>query len=115
VEILSQEKLLKMKKIIAFIMIAGLAFTFMPNQLKAASANSTSASTTITESKSASALLVRLDEIKTMDKSNLCGAEKKSLRKEVRTIRQQLSTIGGGIYISAGALIIIIILLIILL
>lgn len=102
-----------MKKILAFIMIAGLSLTFVP-QSNAASANSTAASTTA-EANSAHSLLMRLDEIKTMDKSNLSGAEKKGLRTEVRSIRQQLGNIGGGIYISAGVLILIVILLIILL
>ncbi len=58
-------------------------------------------------------LLLRLDEIKMMDKSNLKAPEKKQLRKEVRAIKEKLTTVGGGVYISGGALILIIILLII--
>ncbi len=58
-------------------------------------------------------LELRLNEINVMDKSNLTFADKRNLRKEVRSIKQQLKEIGGGIYISAGAIIVIILLLII--
>jgi hypothetical protein len=107
------QKLKKMKKIIVFSMIACLSLTFVPGQSMAAA---TATSTTITtESAAASALVSRLHEIKAMDISNMSSSEKKGLRKEVRSIQAQLSDIGGGVYISAGALILIVILLIILL
>lgn len=61
----------------------------------------------------ATVLLQRLDEIKTMDKSDLSSAEKKELRTEVRTIKEKLAAAGGGVYLSLGAIIIIGILLII--
>ena len=60
-------------------------------------------------------LLNRLDEINEMDKSELKYAEKKVLRKEVRSIEKQLKQNNGGVYLSVGAIIIIILLLIILL
>ena len=61
-------------------------------------------------------MLLRLDEINDMDKSNLTNSDKKALRKEVRTIKKSLRvSSNGGIYLSGGAVIIIIILLIILL
>ncbi len=62
----------------------------------------------------AHALLTRLDEINNMDKTNMAPAEKRVLRKEVKGIKQQLSVIGGGVYLSVGAIIIIILLLILL-
>ena len=55
----------------------------------------------------------RLVEIRNMDKSNLTSAEKKVLRKEVKSLRKEAR--GGGIYLSVGAIIIIILLLILLL
>ncbi|MEQ8582520.1 MAG: hypothetical protein RIC30_14905 [Marinoscillum sp.] len=58
-------------------------------------------------------LLLRLDEIKAMDKGEMSSMEKKALRKEVKSIQGRLAT--GGVYVSVGALIIIILLLIILL
>lgn len=59
-------------------------------------------------------MLIRLDEIKEMDKSNLSRAEKKELRKEVRSIKSELRSTGNGVYLSIGAIIIIILLLILL-
>jgi hypothetical protein len=61
------------------------------------------------------ALLVRLEEINEMDKSDLTRSEKKELRKEVREIDKTLALNGGGVYLSVGAIIIVILLLILLL
>ena len=60
-------------------------------------------------------LEVRLNEINKMDKSNLTTSDKRELRKEVRSIKKQMSELGGGVYISVAAIIIILLLLIILL
>ncbi|HEY0046530.1 MAG TPA: hypothetical protein VGB44_07460 [Flavobacterium sp.] len=59
-------------------------------------------------------LLIRLDEIKAMDKSEMTKTEKKELRKEVREIKSELRTTSNGVYLSVGAIIIIILLLILL-
>lgn len=67
-----------------------------------------------TEPAEATALKLRLDEIKAMDKTKLKSTEKKELRKETRTIKRELKNISGGVYISAGALIVILILLLLL-
>ena len=56
-----------------------------------------------------------LEEIKTMDKSELKSSEKKALRKEVRAINAELRSTGNGVYLSVGAIIIVILLLILLL
>ena len=95
-------------------MTACLSLTFIPVQLHAASS---AATTTVVTSTSAEAevLLTRLNTINAMDKSNLTSSEKKHLRVEVRSIKSQLKDIGGGVYLSAGAIILVIILLIILL
>ncbi len=63
----------------------------------------------------AQALISRLDEINAMDKAPLSKSEKRELRKEVRTIKKELTESSGGIYLSVGAVIIIILLLILLL
>lgn len=102
-----------MKKLIVLIMMAGMSFTFMPTTSLAA--NKTNTTTTTSDASAANALILRLSAINEMDISELNNTEKKGLRKEVKSIKQQLSDIGGGIYISAGVLIIILILLIILL
>jgi len=90
-----------------------MSFTFTPATSIAATTTTTSASSA--DATAANALILRLSAINEMDVNELSSTEKKGLRKEVRSIKQQLSDIGGGIYISAGVLIIILILLIILL
>ncbi len=96
-------------------MASVLSFAFMPAQLNAAPTTNTVVVADMTDAAKAKALYARLDEIKNMDKTNLTSPQKKELRKELRDIRQQLSHIGGGVYISAAALIVILILLLILL
>ena len=56
-----------------------------------------------------------VEEIKKMDKSDLSRAEKKELRKELRELKSQARAMGGGVYLSVGAIIIIILLLILIL
>jgi hypothetical protein len=104
---------MKMKKIAICIMAACLSLTFIPLQAK----DVVKPSTLVTTSKSAEVkeLDLRLNEIKSMDKSKLTVSEKKSLRKEVKTTKQRLYNDYGVVYISAGTLLLIVILLIILL
>jgi hypothetical protein len=61
------------------------------------------------------ALETRLNEINSMDKSKMTRAEKKSYRKEVKSIDHKLREVSGGVYVSVGVLILIILLLVILL
>lgn len=60
-------------------------------------------------------LINRLEEIKAMTKSDLTRAEKKELRKEVKSIKKELKATGNGVYLSVGAIIIVILLLILIL
>jgi len=57
----------------------------------------------------------RVNEIKTMDKSQLSRLERKELRVELRGLKHESGELGGGIYLSVGAIIIIILLLILIL
>lgn len=59
-------------------------------------------------------LLQRLEDIRSMDKSDMSRLEKKSLRKEVKGIKKEMKS-RGGVYLSIGAVIIIILLLILIL
>jgi hypothetical protein len=112
-----QLKPIKMKKMIVCAMASIMSFTFIPLQSAAAAKTASSMAVTgnAAETATANALMGRLQEIRQIDASTLSAPEKKELRKEVRSIKQQLRGIGGGVYISTGALILIIILLIILL
>lgn len=57
----------------------------------------------------------RVDEIRAIDKSDLSKDERKALRKELRELKQEARAMGGGVYLSVGAIIIIILLLILIL
>jgi hypothetical protein len=113
VKMISQVKLIKMKKIMFSIMAACILMSFAPVQLKAENEkNSSSAVTTdvntteatktsvatevnsktateIDETAEAKAELTRLEEIKVMDMSTLTPEEKKELREEVHMIQNQ--------------------------
>ena len=103
-----------MKKLTAAIMSTVLMFTLMSTPLKATTRDNTTPVSTPTTLSAAetNTLTVRLQEIKGMDRSNMSSSEKRTLRKETRSIKRQLS---GGVYVSAGAIIIIALLLILLL
>ena len=103
-----------MKKIFLHLVIAISFLITLPNCLFAEKP-ATSVVSTPEQTAKAKSLLLRLDEINNMDKSNLDACDKKELRIEVRSIKQQLKSINGGIYLSAGAVIIILLLLIIIL
>jgi len=106
-----------MKKIVFCFMAIFLSLTFFPLQSNATvpEESSTLVDPKPAESTEAKALEIRLNELNSMDKSKLTSAEKKNLRKEVKSINHKLREIGGGVYLSVGAVILIAILLIILL
>jgi hypothetical protein len=61
-------------------------------------------------------VLARLNEIKAMDMSTMSAKERKELRREVRTIREQVKAADSqGVYLSLGAILIIILLLVLIL
>jgi hypothetical protein len=106
-----------MKKIMLCVMVTFMLLAFYPNESKAAT-EPTPTSLAIekpVESARVKVLLLRLDQIKAMDKSNLKSSEKKVLRKEVRAIKQELQTMGPYVYVSVGAAVLIILLIVILL
>lgn len=93
-----------------------LSLVFIPAQLKADVENvSTSIPAKSADAERANALINRLNEINSMDKTHLNSLEKKQLRKEVRSTKKELKDRNGGVYLSVTAVIIIILLLIILL
>lgn len=104
-----------MKKITFCFMALILSLTFHPLQSNAAANVVTPSSVVATVPAEVSAAITRLTEIKNMDKSNLSGAEKKELRKEVRSLKREVRSNSRGIYLSVGAAIIIVLLLILIL
>jgi predicted outer membrane repeat protein len=110
-------KIIKMKKITLCIMAAFMLLSIIPTQSKAGS-KSDIASMSVPPAKAAEApsSSIRLNEIKSIDKSKMSSSEKKQLRNEARAIKSnQATNSGGGIYLSLGAIIIILLILIILL
>ncbi len=107
-----------MKRIAVLLMTILLSFSIVPSYatLETTPTTSSTSATANSAAKAASQVLIsRLDEIKAMDKTNMSSADKKVLRKEVKSIRKTLRYEHGGIYLSLGAIIIIVLLLIILL
>ena len=109
-----------------------LLLLFVPFQLSANEDNDKATTTVKSELQTKVDVLVeRLAEIEAMDIPSMNSAEKRTLRKEVRTIKSELKTIndspsnppvnvppaavGNGVYISAGGLILVILLLVLLL
>lgn len=68
-----------------------------------------------TENARTQQLVQRLEEIKSIDKSDMTRLEKKAIRKEVVEIKKEMKAMSGGVYLSVGAIIIVILLLILLL
>jgi hypothetical protein len=105
-----------MKKLILLATSVFLLSVSIPTNLKADTQPkpiTTSTSENVDKEKAA-VLIVRLEQIKAMDISSMNFTEKREMRKEVRSIKGQLNDLGGGIYISVGAIIIILLLLILL-
>ncbi|MFZ4398903.1 MAG: hypothetical protein ACOYO1_02625 [Bacteroidales bacterium] len=107
-----------MKKIAFCLMTTSLLLTVQPLLANTRTPITSQVENMAAESADVKILLLRIKEIKEMDKSDLKPSEKKELRKELREIKTELKvneSRGGGVYLSAGAIIIIILLLIILL
>lgn len=105
-----------MKKSILGVLMMVLALSFTPNTMTANVTEPTPITTNSPELQArVNTLLLRVDEIKTMDKSSLTRVEKKELRKELKSINTELKASGNGLYLSVGAIIIIILLLILIL
>ena len=106
-----------MNKSILCTLAAILLFFFFPAQAFSSTPKDSTASFSAKpiELVKSEVLIARLNEIKSVNKSNLNFSEKRQLRKETRSIKKELQQLNGGVYISAGAVILILVLLIILL
>lgn len=105
-----------MKKVTIWVLTAVVVLTFASSQSMAATGTRRTAPIEQNaNAQKAAEILARIDEINALDKTKMPASEKRALRKEVRESKKQLQAVGGGVYVSAGALILIVILLIILL
>lgn len=103
-----------MKKLSIYFMFLLLSVSIIPTSAYAEASHTNSRNNPKEIPAEAKILIDRLKEIRKMDKSEMTRAEKKELRKEVKTIKTTLSTTYNGVYLSVGAVIIIILLLILL-
>lgn len=106
-----------MKKTPGFLITMLFLISIVPLQLKAGTESDLFLpdSTQTVQTTEMTQLTNRLNEIKEMDKSALTSPERKALRKEVRSIKETMAELNGGVYISVGAAILIVLLLILLL
>ena len=111
----------KMKKIIlfAFVIIisisASTAFAVKPDTKSATEKPAIPAKTENKMSEEElSRLTKRVEEIRDMDKTNMTVKEKRELKKEVKSIKENVKRDGGYIYIGGGTLLLIILLIILL-
>lgn len=96
-------------------MAVALSLIFVPQQTMAANPVEPTVVVTPAQQAKADAILLRLTEIKNLDKTNMTSSEKKTLRKEVKSLKKEMKANNGGVYLSVGAIIIIILLLILIL
>ena len=105
-----------MKKII-FIAIL-MIFTFGATTTFASNSDTKSAAPAATENRLSademSRLTTRVEEIRNMDKTDMTVKEKRELRKELKTIKENVKKSGGYIYIGGSTLLLIILLIILL-
>lgn len=108
-------KLNKMKKARNYLLAALLFMSMVPMQLNASSDSNLNSRTNSKpiESTEYKSLLLRVNEIKTLDRSKLNNTEKKQVRKELQDIKNKLQRF-SGVYLSVGAIIIIVLILILL-
>lgn len=105
-----------MKKIFLSLATASLLIILSPTYLKAETSPTTSLTVVVEDTENMDILLIRYNEIKSMDMTGMSRKEKKRLREEMRFAGKKLNDHGhhGGVYLS-GSLVVVILLLIILL
>jgi F0F1-type ATP synthase membrane subunit b/b' len=109
----------KMKNLSRLLLIAVFTLNTMlvsaDNSSSSAALNQKNAKEYKMSKEEAKKLVTRLKEIRKMDKSNLSAQQKKELRNEVVTIKEQLTKADKGVVVYLSTIAIIIIVLLILL
>lgn len=104
-----------MKKLLFAILLLVSTLGFSYNSFASDNEPVTKTEISSDDAERAKVLNDRLNEINDMDKSALTASERRELRKEVRSIKEELAQISGGVYLSIGAILVILLLLILLL
>lgn len=104
-----------MKKIAYFLSIVFLMTAFAPVAIASdAKKDKNKTELSVADQERLAEIEARVDEIKEIDLADLNKDERRALKKELKDMNKEAKQIGGGVYISVGAIILILILLIIL-
>ncbi|PSL00511.1 hypothetical protein [Cecembia rubra] len=99
-----------MKKIMWFLSVTLLLTVFSP----VAMAKKDKPELTEEQKERLKEIELRVEEIKAMDFTDLDKSERKEVREELKEMKKEAKELGGGIYLSVGAIIIILLILILL-
>lgn len=102
-----------MKKIAIFLSVMFL-FTATAPVAMAKGSKKDKKELTVEEEARVAEIESRVAEIKAMDLSDLSNEERKEVKNELKEMKKEARALGGGVYISVGAIIIILLLLILL-
>lgn len=102
-----------MKKFTMFLSIMFL-FTAIAPVAMAKNPKNDKKELTVEEAARVAEIEIRVAEIKAMDLSDLSNEERKDVKEELREMKKEAKNLGGGVYISVGAIIIILLLIILL-
>lgn len=102
-----------MKKIAYFLSIVFLFMAFAPTA-SAKDSKKEKEELTAEQQERLDEINLRVEEIKSLDFSEMTKAERKEVRKELKEMKVEAKEMGNGIYLSVGAIIIILLILILL-
>ncbi len=105
----------KFLKAIIVILFIGCIMPATSNAMRMSNAISSPLSDSAADVKTAAQIVQRVNEIQSMDKTNLSSTEKRALRNELKDMKAKADTLGKGVYLSIGAIIVVILLLILIL
>ncbi|MCH7411078.1 hypothetical protein MM239_16855 [Belliella sp. DSM 111904] len=100
-----------MKKITYFLSVMFLFTAFAPAAM-AKDSKKDQPELTAEEQLRLEEINTRVDEIKAMDFADMSKAERKEVREELKEMKKEAKELGGGVYLSVGAIIIILLILI---
>ena len=98
---------------LALVISSPIVFGSEPAPVTESAATSTTVETKLSTEEMAS-LTKRVEEIRDMDKSGMTRIEKKELKNELKSTKENIRRSGGYVYIGTGTLILIILLIILL-
>lgn len=100
-----------MKKLAYFLSVMFLFTAFAPAAM-AKSPTKEKAELTVEEQTRLDEIETRVAEIQSMDFRDLNSEERKEVRNELKELKKEARAVGGGVYLSVGAIIIILLILI---